>query len=177
MCGMVAFAMFIAHLPAGYLLTRFMQRKLGTTKYLWVGLVGSVLPDIDMLYFYLVDDRQTLHHHYWTHIPFLWFCFAILLAAAALMTRHRRTVAAAGLVFLANIFIHLVLDTIVGGIAWLYPFFPLYDSDLTLVTVPATHDLWIWSFVFHWTFLLELLLLTLAIALFVRDHRRVRSTL
>jgi len=31
-----------------------------------------VLPDLDMAYFYLIDERQRRHHTYWGHIPFAW---------------------------------------------------------------------------------------------------------
>jgi len=66
--------MFIAHLPAGYLLSRSLlaclpleQRvPLARRKLLAAGLIGSVLPDIDLIYFYLLADRLVGHHVYWT---------------------------------------------------------------------------------------------------------------
>ena len=66
--------MFIAHLPAGYLLA-----KVGRTKgLLFIGiLIGSWLPDLDMLWFYFVDERQNVHHHYITHRPLVWVLTAI----------------------------------------------------------------------------------------------------
>ena len=74
--------MFIAHLPAGYLLTRFVVVKRGMAHipsfqyrtFMALGLIGSLLPDVDMLYFYLIDNRQHLHHGYWTHIPLSGLC-------------------------------------------------------------------------------------------------------
>ena len=88
--------MFIAHLPAGYLWTRFIVMKRGmadvaSPRYrslMALGLIGSLLPDVDMLYFYLIDNRQHLHHGYWTHIPLSWL---MLFGAALLIGRLLRS--------------------------------------------------------------------------------------
>ena len=50
--------MFVGHLPAGYVLTKTVQKNIKTTKYLLIGLIASVLPDIDVLYFYLIENLQ-----------------------------------------------------------------------------------------------------------------------
>jgi len=58
--------MFIAHLPAGYLGGLALARRAGAQlrrRVILAFMLGSVLPDIDMLYFYLLDDGRTLHHH------------------------------------------------------------------------------------------------------------------
>ena len=57
--------MLIAHIPAGYLITRAVIKKLPLDvgielKYLWV-LGGAIVPDLDLLYFYLFDSSG--HHH------------------------------------------------------------------------------------------------------------------
>ena len=159
--------MFIAHLPAGYLLTRWLQKKMKTQNFLWVGLVASVFPDIDMLYFYLIDDRQTLHHYYWTHLPVIWIGLWILMIIVAKIFKNR-TLFILTMIIFANLVLHFALDSIVGGISWLYPFI---DYDLSLFTVPATHDFWVWSFVFHWTFLLEIAIVLAAIVELYRHQR------
>jgi inner membrane protein len=70
--------MFIAHAPAGYLLTKLVlhryppQRDRDVKMILRSGMLASVFPDIDLSYFYLLDHCQHLHHSYWTHIPFWW---------------------------------------------------------------------------------------------------------
>jgi inner membrane protein len=151
--------MFIGHLPAGYLLTRWLQRRLKTREFLWVGLLASIFPDLDMLYFYLIDDQKTLHHHYWTHLPLIWIALWILLVILARVLKNR-TVFILVMIIFANLVLHFALDSIVGGISWLYPFF---EYDLFLFTVPATHDFWVWSFVFHWTFLFEIAVILAAI--------------
>tara|TARA_R110000868_G_scaffold10226_12_gene50135 strand:+ start:655 stop:852 length:198 start_codon:yes stop_codon:yes gene_type:complete len=63
--------MFIAHLPAGYLLTSAIQTRARnqSLSLLATGLVASVLPDADLLWFYLFDNRQHVHHAYITHTP------------------------------------------------------------------------------------------------------------
>jgi inner membrane protein len=54
---------------------------------------------------------------------------------------------------LACLLLHMVLDSIAAEIGWLKPFAPY---EVNLVQVPARYDWWVWSFVLHWTFLLEL---------------------
>lgn len=160
--------MFIAHLPAGYLLTKGIQHRIHETKYLWIGLIASVLPDIDLLYFYFIDHKQTLHHEYWTHLPFFWLSIWAAIAIGNLRFRNR-AVAVCSLIFFSNIFLHLILDTFVGGIAWLYPWNP---QSFSLVTVPATHAFWVLSFVTHWSFLVELAIIVWGIVMYVKNRNR-----
>ena len=54
--------MFIGHLPAGYLLGRALRRRLGLSAWFGWELVGSVFPDIDLLWFYTLGHHKTLHH-------------------------------------------------------------------------------------------------------------------
>ncbi|WP_295048142.1 hypothetical protein [uncultured Paracoccus sp.] len=51
--------------------------------------------------------------------------------------------------------LHVILDSIAAGIGWLQPF---SDLQFNLVAVPAGRSWWVWNFVLHWTFLLELAL-------------------
>ncbi|HCC83227.1 TPA: metal-dependent hydrolase [Candidatus Uhrbacteria bacterium] len=163
--------MFIAHLPAGYLLTTWLQKKFNSTKFLWLGLLASVFPDVDLIYFYLIDHRQTLHHHYFTHLPLVWLALWLLIALPCIIFKKRTALAITTIIF-ANIILHFVLDSFVGGIAWLYPF---SDYNLFLATVPATHNFWVWSFIFHWTFLVELTIVVWAIMLLFRNISRKNS--
>ena len=168
--------MFIGHLPAGYIVTRQMLRgrsRTGATAgwLMALGLVASVLPDIDLVYFYLVDNRQTLHHHYWPHLPAFWAAVAVPTLAIAALLRHPAALPAL-LVFHANVFLHLVLDTVVGHVLWLYPF---SADSVALFDVPAHHGWWVWNFVLHWTFLFELLLCGGALALFLKSRRSAAS--
>lgn len=155
--------MLIAHLPAGWLLTQRIVPRLSRDakegrRLMALGLVASVLPDIDLLYYYLVDGRRTLHHDYWTHIPAFWPVL-LALAAAVIVLARARVPWRDFVVLLAGVFLHLVLDSVAGGVAWLYP----WDTTrLALVEVPARFDWWVWSFVFHWSFLPELAILAWA---------------
>jgi len=158
--------MFIAHLPAGYLLTRFLQRKLKTPKYLWVGLLASVLPDFDLLYFYLVDHRQTLHHEYWIHLPVHWLSISLLAVVLLLFTKNRKYFLIST-IFLGNIFLHLLLDTFVAGILWLYPF---SRASFHLATVPARYPFWVENFAFHWTFMVEIIIIIWALVEFWKSQ-------
>lgn len=146
--------MFIAHLPAGYILTKYIQHKSGNYSrwLLWIGLIASVFPDIDLFYFYLIDNRQTLHHHYITHLPLAWLTLASILYGIFVVTGKKQYMVYLAVVF-ANVMLHMALDSIAAGIHWLYP---LVDLEINLVNVPAIHDWWVWNFVFHWTFLLEI---------------------
>ena len=112
-----------------------------------------------MLYFYLIDDLQTLHHHYWTHVPLLWIALWIVMAIVTKLLKNRTAFMLTMIIF-PNLLLHFALDSIVGDIGWLYPF---VDYDFSLFTVPATHNFWVWSFVFHWTFLLEIAIVIAAI--------------
>lgn len=158
--------MFIGHLPAGYILTKLIQQKSHTTKYFFVGLIASILPDIDILYFYLADNRQTLHHDYWTHKPFSWLIIALLTFGVIWLIKKMEYVVG-WMIFFGNIFLHLILDTIVGKIAWLYP---LTERAFFFFNVPATHDFWVYNFFFHWTFLFEIAIVIWAISLFMKKH-------
>lgn len=156
--------MLIAHLPAGYLLGHAARAKgavLGTV------LLASMLPDFDMLWFHLVDGRSVHHHRYWTHVPGFWL-IVTLVTLPALAVLKRRWLLPAALGFVA-ILLHLVLDTLVGSIMWQWPF---SREFFQLAVVQPTHRHWILSFMFHWSFLAELLICALAAILYLRKRTR-----
>lgn len=159
--------MFIAHTPAGYLLTKGIQRRMHETRYLWIGLMASVLPDLDLFYFYLIDSRQTLHHEYWTHLPIFWIVLWAIIAIGNLHFKNRAATVIS-LIFFSNVLLHLALDTFVGGIAWLYPW---SSQSFSLITVPATHVFWVFSFVTHWSFLVEIAIIAWAAVVFSHPKR------
>ncbi len=163
--------MLIGHIPAGYLLTRRIERTLGLYGWMWLGLAASVFPDVDLLWFYLVDHRRAMHHHYWTHRPFDWLLIALAWLGAAALFRLPR-LRLAGLVVLPNVFLHMVLDSIVGKIDWLYP---VKGRGYSLFAVPATHKGWYMANYFlHWTFAFEVIVVAWAIAALARDRRAQR---
>ena len=153
--------MLTAHLPSGYILGRT-HPALGLMP---IAILGAIAPDFDMIFFYFVDHGAIHHHYYWVHIPFFWLCIAAFTLPLLAWKGHLR----AGLVFFAAILMHLILDTIGGGIAWAIPF----DNRLIeWVTVPATQSHWILSFLLHWTFAMELVIWAIAATLLWRQLRK-----
>lgn len=165
--------MFIAHAPAGYLVTklglhRFSLHQDRDVKMMLIsGVAASVLPDIDMLYFYLIDHRQHLHHSYWTHIPFWWLVILSIGMLYGVITRNARCRQIVQIVAL-NVFLHLLLDTVTGKIRWFAPFSRI---GIVLVEVPSRYGWWIWNYILHWTFGIEIFLA--GIALYVRITRQI----
>ena len=166
--------MFIAHMPAGYLFTRYCVRRLGskvdsisTLKYyVMFGLLCSVLPDFDLMYFYLIDNRQHAHHSYWTHIPLFWVLLSGLLYFGA-KAFFKKKLGLLSVLMLVNTELHLLLDSVAGGIYWLYPFNRDYYH---LFDVSAQYDWWVFNFIFHWSSLFEVLII--AAAIYVSWHDR-----
>jgi inner membrane protein len=146
--------MFIAHLPAGYVATKKLQDKMKVYKFLWVGLVASVLPDIDLLWFYFVDHRQHNHHDYLTHSPFFWLIILVgTLLILFLIKKLNRTTLSVVVFFFANLYLHFILDTFVGGINWGYPFF---NKEIFLYEITPQYHPWFLNFILHPSFILEI---------------------
>ena len=154
--------MLTAHLPSGYILGRTLPKNI--PRLMPAALIGAVLPDVDMIWFLFVDKGAVHHHRYWIHIPAFWALAAIFVLPV--LTKLR--LLPVGLVFFAAITMHLLLDTIAGGIMWAAPF---NDHLFALTTVPAAYGNWIVSFMLHWTFALELVVWIAAIYLWVRRDR------
>ena len=166
--------MFIGHLPAGYLATSLAlkssvfpveHRRL----FMIAGLASSVVPDIDVLYFYLVDRQQHHHHSYWTHVPLFWICILALVALVSWKS-YSSFIFLSTIVCGLNVFVHLILDSIAGSVQWLRPF---SEAGFSMVEVPARYRPWVLNFIFHWTFLLEIVVVGLALVVYIR--RRTRS--
>ena len=154
--------MLTAHLPSGYVAGRLagkVSRPIPLA--MPVALVASVLPDLDMIWFHLIDRGAVHHHRYWVHIPAFWAA----VAALTLPILWRRRWRATALLFFAVIFLHLALDTIGGGILWAAPF---SDQLYSLLIVPPDHGHWIASFLLHWSFALELAIWVWAFVLWRR---------
>lgn len=161
--------MFIAHLPAAYitsslLFPRFLPHIQTVRRFILAGMLGAFAPDLDMLYFYLVDHRQHHHHAYWTHFPLVWGSFLII-AAIWLRFSKNKVYAALAVMFFLNGFIHLFLDSIVGDIRWLAP---IANESFSIFVVSARYQPWWLNFILHWSFMLELGILAWAIVLWRR---------
>ena len=155
--------MITAHLPAGYLLGRGVNRP--GRFVLPAALVGSIFPDFDLAYFVLIDNWSVHHHRYWVHVPFFW----MILSAVILPLVWRTAARLPALAFLASVFLHLILDTVVGDIMWGAPFSARLVS---FFDVPPSHDFWLWSFLLHWSFALEAAIWVAAVTLWINRPRR-----
>jgi inner membrane protein len=162
--------MFIAHMPAGYLITRYIQHrcKNRSLHVLWLGLIASVFPDIDLFYFFLIDHRSTAHHHYITHLPLAWLALSLIIGAILITAKKRHYFIFLGVAF-ANVMLHMVLDSIAATIYWLYP---LYDMAINLIDVTPRYHWWVWNFLLHWTFLYEILIIILALHVWARPCKK-----
>ncbi len=158
--------MLIAHLPSGYLLARAGRAKAAA---FWAALLGSVAPDFDMIWFHLIDQGRVLHHEYWSHLPAFWGVLALI--GLPLLRFAKRDWLRPVAFFFAGIFLHLILDTLVGGIIWGWPF---DERQYQLAVVPARYGHWVINFMLHWSFLAEIAILLAAIWLGRRDLMRGR---
>ena len=156
--------MIIGHLPSGYILGRVL--RVGTPALMFACVLGAIFPDFDLLFFYLVDDRAFHHHKYWVHAPGFWLIICAVVIPV-LWFAARSWLSLFGAFVLGN-FLHVLLDSIAGGIMWAWP----YSNDLiSLVTVQPTHSHFILSFMAHWTFWLEITLWIFAVTLFFKGRR------
>ena len=165
--------MLTAHLPAGYVAAKLLFPRLATQgapfrPFLIAALLGAVAPDFDLLYFYLIDERQHLHHTFWPHFPILWLIL-LLVSTAWLYFVRARQYAALAVIFTANGMIHMVLDTVVGNIWWFAPF---VNQPYSLFTVTARYSPWWLNYIIHWTYGFELAIIVWAIYLWRRDAVR-----
>ena len=148
--------MIIAHLPAGYLLTKIISPKFDPSRKasIWFcALAASVLPDLDILWFYIEGGVRN-HRYYPTHWPLLWL--GLFTAAAVLLVMvKRRDLLVYPIVMMLNVLLHLCLDMLAGPVFYAAPFF---WEKIQIIKVPAVYDWWVWNFLRHWTFQLELMI-------------------
>lgn len=164
--------MFIAHLPAGYLATRLLLRGRDLSgaarrRLMGLGMAASLLPDLDLLWFYLVDERRQVHHAYLPHKPFAWLVALAVAAGVMRMMRASRQAWIALAVLGANAMLHVVLDTTAGGIRWLWPW---TEAEFAMSQPAARYQPWYLNFVLHWTFALEMALVITAVWVWTRGR-------
>ncbi|AMC35613.1 metal-dependent hydrolase [Janthinobacterium sp. B9-8] len=164
--------MFIAHIPSGYIyavsiLKNIKKTAIPTRLIIFSAVLGSILPDLDLIYFYLIDHRQTHHHKYITHWPFFWISLAIISYTIYAFSSHKK-LGLLTLIAFSSCMIHIILDTIVGDIWW---FFPFIDKPFALFTVKSLYKPWWLSFILHWSFALELAICSLAICIYTKRKK------
>ena len=154
--------MLIGHLPAGYFVTRSLIKKLKLPFNNWwflTGLVASVLPDFDFAYYLLFNQTGSSHRNYLSHYSMVYLTIAILFIIIYLFYKKRWLKAGIIIVF-ANIFVHLVLDTVFVGVKWLWPF---YDHLIGIYNVNFTGGILVENYFVSWYWYLEIVLWILAI--------------
>ncbi len=134
------------HIAAGYL-TADLLIKIGKPNLPanelralpWIGAAFGFAPDLDMFvafaqaHGFTIPGTQINHRRFPTHRPFLWFCAGIIIyAAAAVFGRSQTQNANAatlaefwkyiGLIVWIAPWSHFALDSIKGGVKWLWPF-------------------------------------------------------
>ena len=164
--------MIIGHAPAAYIAAAILHSKLVAARlpaktFICAGLLGGVAPDLDMLYFHLIDQRQHHHHTYFSHWPIAWIG-TLILSLILYRQSDRSKAALLASAFCAAGVLHLILDSIVGDIWW---FAPLVDQPYALFSVPARFSPWWLNFLLHWSFALELGLWAWAVLLYRRRSK------
>ena len=161
--------MLTAHLPSGYILGKSKINRCRQKLVLFATMLGAIFPDFDMLYFHLVDMGRTHHHEYFSHWPLFWvgLCAPLIVIFHALGRSDLRNLIIA---FFAGTILHLALDSIASHIFWLKPF---AEGRVGLLVVPASFSNWIWSFVFHWSFLFEVIIWIAAIWIFLSGRKNI----
>ncbi len=163
--------MFLVHLPTGYLGYRLLPTRLRTRAVCAAALVGSVLPDLDMVYFYLIDERQHQHHTYWSHIPFAWAVAGVV--GAAILRVARRDWLAPWCVGIVSVLVHLVADTPLAGILWRYPLDARRTPAAYVISdirVPDAWGHWVLNFLLHPTVLIEVAITAAAVLVYRRTR-------
>lgn len=164
--------MIFGHLPAGYitsklLLKNFQNCSVNANVFIFWGMLGAIAPDIDLLYYLLIDPSQPQHHHhkYVTHFPIFWLTLLLISLLWLLLHHSHSQNAASSFIFTLNGFIHIVLDTITGHILWLAPFM---DRPFSLIkdSSEGVH------YFTHWTFGLEIVLIFFALLVWLTSSIR-----
>jgi len=153
--------MLIAHIPSGYIVAKaFKQEK---KPIVISSLIFSMWPDLGLVYFYLFDS-SIIHRHFFPHLP-------IIMASAFLVTlplyymKFFEKMKIYYVLFFVNWLVHMILDSFTERIFWLYP---LSNHGFQLIEIPAVFSHWIISFVLHWSFVVELAIVSFALILFLR---------
>jgi len=177
--------MIIAHGPAGYLLTKIFTNTLfrnsisashESHRYnllILAGIIGGIMPDFDFVYHIFIDSDRTPHHSYITHMPIFWiFMMSLLIVTGKLLKKPFFT--AVSITICSTALLHLICDTITGVVYWLYPF---NMHPFNVFSVSGKYIWWVHNYMYHWTFLIEITIVTIAMAVFLRIPEIIRYLL
>jgi len=160
--------MLIAHIPVGYLTAKALKYE--KKSLIIASMIFAVLPDLGLIYFYLFSNRQISHRQYFPHLPII-MVTAFLVILPLWRTNFFEKFKPYYVLFFVNWAIHLLLDTFTERIYWLWPF---SGRGFMLVEIPAAFGHWIISFVLHWSFAVELAIIAIAGAIFLKSRRASR---
>jgi len=134
-----------AHISGGYLALNIVNKinpnlGLSTNGLIIAWLVGSVLPDIDFMFFKYVKD----HHNSWPHAPLFWIAIYLTVLTPGFILKNQ-IIKGYSTALIIGILIHLFLDWFSGrtaGIRMFYPFsqqvFSLYPLNPQKGEVPTS---------------------------------------
>ena len=159
--------MIFGHLPAGYITAKllfktFKNRTAFYKAFMFWGMLGAITPDIDLLYYYTIDDYQHPHHTYLTHLPFCWLTLLLLSFVWLRLSNNHSQNPAFAFIFALGGVIHMLLDTFTGEIFWLMPFF---STPFSFVSSDREYNSWGLNYFTHWAFVLELFIIWWALFL------------
>lgn len=119
--------MIFSHAPAGFLVTyatkKIWDKNLTKRQTLWIFIIGTfsaILPDFDVLYFYLFKADST-HRELFTHSFFIYLVIALIIFLVGFLLK-KQFIKSISIVFFFSILSHLLLDSLTAGVLWLYPF-------------------------------------------------------
>lgn len=171
--------MFIAHLPAGYLLAKTFKKNIlkqgldFPTAMIFI-LIGAVFPDLDLFYFYFIDGRSVHHHQYFMHWPLFWIGWLLIIYLSIWLNHHiLKSCHAFKFLnyvkwFIYAVLLHISLDTFVGDIWLLAPF--IFEPFVFFEVTPRFQPWWL-NFILHWSFAVELIICLIALYLFKVQRR------
>lgn len=168
--------MFIAHIPSGYILADLLDKKLkpnplSRKAFYSTIMLGAIFPDIDLFYFYFFDQRSVHHHQYFLHWFSVWIPLFLLAFAAWKIFKQHTKFAFIAMLFSGAALLHICLDTFVGDV-WLFA--PFINRSYVFFEVTARYQPWWLNFIFHWSFLVELVICSYALILYIRKNKALK---
>ena len=179
--------MILAHVPAGYLLSRALVSSSSSQhKWRWIalGTAGAILPDLDLVY--TLGSGEKVHHHdLFTHRPLFWLVITVISLVSLWFYRSKRKISRRPMdmlrsfpgIILANVWLHLLLDSPLGKIHWSSlsakgsAWLEVPTLFLPKESVVGPLRGWHLNFAFHWYILLEVLIVIAALWSLSRDLR------
>ncbi len=175
----------------GHFLQQMEESAEQKKKIMQVALIGSILPDLDMLYWFWVNGAVD-HHLFYTHIP-AFYCILVPIFVLCKLSKSSRFIGNLILTLWIALMSHAVLDTVVSGILWTFPFtgideanlIHLVDKDNIPNVVNPYHvyvdiigiklEGWVVNLMVHWSGLIEYLLCGIALTLYVKRNRSTET--